>query len=83
MGAEKLLQETFLPCLLFGKSKSLPSIVGTLSTIQAKKDGLGLQDPVISENVKYLSLLRSRSELIGAVTGARIFSTSDRLLELR
>ena len=63
----KILQETFLPLPLFGKSKSLPPIVGTLSMMPVKKSVLGLQDQVTSANYKYLSLICASSELIGAV----------------
>ena len=38
--------KTFLSRLFFGKSKYIPPIVRTLSTIQVKKSGLGLQYPV-------------------------------------
>ena len=48
-----------------------------------KKYCLGLQDPVTSANDKYLGLLYVSRELIGAVTGARSFSTANRLLGLR
>ena len=72
-----------LPCLFFGKPKSLPPIVGTLSKTTAKKYVLGLQYPVTSANDKYLSLLRAISELIGAVTSQRYFSTVDHILALR
>ena len=70
-GVEKLLQETFLPRLLFGKSKYLLPIVGTLSTMQAKKSGPILQDPEKSANEKYILLLHTKSELIGAITEER------------
>ena len=39
---------------LFGKSKTLSPIVGTLTTILIKKAGLGLLDPVTSANKKWL-----------------------------
>ena len=47
-GMEKVLRETFLPHIFFGKSKTLPPIVGALSTFPVKKAGLGLQNPVTS-----------------------------------
>ena len=46
---EKLLQETFLPRLIFGKPKSLPPIVGTLSTMPVNKSIPGLKEPVTSD----------------------------------
>ena len=83
VGVEKLLQETFLTCLFFGKLKSLPPIVGTLSTIPVKKFGLSLQDPVTPANQKYLRMLRGSSNMIGSITEEREFSNIDHLLALR
>ena len=40
------MQETFVPRLLFGKSKNIPPVVGTLSMFLVNKAGLGLQNPV-------------------------------------
>ena len=82
-GAEKLIWEIFLPCLFFRKSKSLLSIVRTLSRMPVKKSGLGIQDPVTFSNNKLLSYLRASSNLIGSVTVASGFSTSDCLLGIR
>ena len=82
-GVEKILHKTFLPRLFFEKYKYLPPIVGTLSKIPVKNYYLGLKDPVISTNKKCSSSLLPSSKLIGAVTGERVFSTSDHLLELR
>ena len=36
VAVENILQETFLPCPFFGKSKYLPPIVGILSMIPVK-----------------------------------------------
>ena len=47
-GVEKMIQETFLPRLFIGKKKNLSPIVGALSTMQVKKYGLGLLNPVTS-----------------------------------
>ena len=66
-GVEDILWETFLPRLFFGKSKSISPLMGTLSTIPAKKISLGLQEPSTPPNKKYLSLLCTSSNLIGAV----------------
>ena len=49
------------------KIKTLPKIVGDLSTFPLKKSGLGLQNTVTLEKEKYNSLLRARCELVGAV----------------
>ena len=51
--------------------------------MMVKRSGIGLQDPVMSSNDKYLISLRASSELIGAVTGEIKFSTADHLLALR
>ena len=55
----------------------------TLNMILANKSGLGLQEPVPSANKKYLSFLRMRSELIGAVMGVSKFLTTNHLMALR
>ena len=76
-GVEEFLREKNLPCLFIGKSKYLPPIVGTLNTMMVKKSGLGLKEPVTSENEKYLSLLYESSKPIGSVTVERAFSTTN------
>ena len=63
MGVEKLLQENVLPHIFFGKSKSLSPIVGNLSKILGKKDGLGLQHPVTSVNKLFPNLQRASMDL--------------------
>ena len=80
---EKIIQETFLPSVFFGKSKSLPPIVETLIITPVNKYLLYLQYPVKSSNKKYLILLRVSIEMIGAVTGERKISTANHLLTLR
>ena len=79
MGVEFVFQETFLPCTFYGKSKSLPSIIGNLSTMPVKKSVLGLECPVTLANDKYQILLRASIKLIGSVTRASEFSTHDHL----
>ena len=64
---EKFLQETLLSHLFFVKSKSLLSMVVTLSTILDMKSGLGLQKPVPLANEKLLSSQRASTELIRAM----------------
>ena len=49
-GVENIFHETFLPCIFFGKQKSVPPIVETLSTILVNKSGLDLQDLVTLSN---------------------------------
>ena len=39
-GLEKVLQETFLPCLFFGKYKTLPSVIGYLNMLPLKRSGM-------------------------------------------
>ena len=47
VGLENVLRESFLPRILFGKSKTLPPIIGYLSIFMVNKYGLGLQNIVI------------------------------------
>ena len=47
-----MIQETFLPCLFFGKTKTLSPIVGTLSTMPIKVAKLVLLILVTSEKDK-------------------------------
>ena len=82
-GGGNIISETFLHRLFFGESKYLPPIIGTLSTMPVKKSGLGLQYPVTPASEKYLSFLRTRSKLIGYVTGERSFSTDGHLMVFR
>ena len=79
IGVEKVLRETFLPRLLFGKQKTLPPIVGDLSTFPVKKYGLFLQNPVTPAAEKYTGSLHVSYKLIGAVMDERDFSTADHL----
>ena len=81
-GVEKLLWGIFLPRLFFINSKSLTPLIGTLSTIPAKKANLGLQNPVMSAK-NNLSSQCTRAELILAVMGEVKLSTANKLLELR
>ena len=66
-GMEKLTQEILLTCIFYEKSKSLPSVLGTLSTMPVNKYGLFLKYLVTSANNKYHSLRRVISDLIGTV----------------
>ena len=76
-GVKKLLWETFLPRLFIVKSKYLPPIVESLSTILDKKSGLGLQNMVTSANERILSLKRASTELIRDGMGESEFSIAD------
>ena len=53
-GVEKMTWDIFLPRLFFGNTKSLPPIIGALSTIMVKKYGLVLMNPVTSSKEQYL-----------------------------
>ena len=64
VGAEKMIQETFLTHLFFGSTISLSPIIGALSAIPVKKYLLVLLNPVTSAKKKYLSSQRSNAELI-------------------
>ena len=63
----KVLWKTFLPRLFFGRMKTLPIVVQALSTVQVKKSGMGLNNPVTSAAEKYNSLLRASCKLIDAL----------------
>ena len=63
-GVDKMIWETFLPHLFFGKTKILSPIIGALSTILVKKSGLGLLNPVTSAHEKYLRSQGESSELV-------------------
>ena len=52
---KKMIWETFLPHLFFGKTKTLTPFLVTLSTIPIKVDGLSLLNPVASAKDKYVS----------------------------
>ena len=63
-GVEKLLQETFLLCILFVKTKYLMTLVGTISKIPVKKADLGLQNTVTPVYEKLPSSQSASTELI-------------------
>ena len=71
--------ETIFSVLFSGKLKYLPSIVGALNTLLVKNFGLGLQNPVMSSNEKYLSSCHAGTELIRDVKREIEFSTVDHL----
>ena len=78
-----MIQEKNSPRLFFIKSKYLSPMVGTLSTIPAKKSGLGLLNPVTPAKEKYLISQRESAELIQSMTGVGAFSNANHFLELR
>ena len=82
-GVDKMIQETFLPCPLFGKTKTLSPIVGALTTIHDKKAGLGLLNTVMSLYEKCLSSQRGSAELVLAAAGGGGLSNADHLHTLR
>ena len=82
-GLEKVLLENLLPHILFGRSKTLPTIVEALNMLPVNKYGLSLQNPVTSSEYKYTSSLRASYELIGSFTGERDFSTADHPCEVK
>ena len=57
VGVEKMIRETFLPRPFFGKTP-LPLVVEALNTIPVKEYGMGILNPVTSEQEKYLSSTR-------------------------
>ena len=77
-----MICETFLPCLLFRKKKTLFPVVGALSTMMFRKAGLVLLNPVTSDQENYLSSTKGIVELVRAVTGGGKFSNDDHLRTL-
>ena len=69
----------FLPSIFFGKPKSIPSTVGTLSKFLVKKAVLDLQNPVTSADERFLSSRRSSTELIRTMRRESEFSTADHI----
>ena len=61
---EKFLQETFLPFLLFGKPKTSPPIVRSLTKFPVKKSGLSLHNPMTSAKgeIQQFSTCRQRAD---------------------
>ena len=60
-----MIQESFLPSLLFGKKKTLSPIVGIINAMPINMAELGLLNP---EKKKYLSSQQGSKELIRAET---------------
>ena len=81
-GVEKIIRETFLPCLFFGKTKTISPVVGALSTMPVKKAVLGLLNSVTSSQEEYLISTWGSVELVRAVTGGGAFSNADHLRTL-
>ena len=78
-----MIQETFLPRLFFGNTKTLSPIVETLSIMPIKVDRLGLLNPVTPAKEIYRSSQWGSMELIRVVTGAGALSNADYLRTLR
>ena len=77
-----MIRKTFLPCILFRKTKNLSPVVGDLSTMPVKKYGMGLLNPVTSDQEKYSSSTQGSVELVQAVTGGGEFSYVNHLRTL-
>ena len=82
-GIENILQEIFLPHLLFRKLKSLTSLIETQTTIPVKKSSLGLQNLIFSMEENDPIPRRTSTELIWSVTGKGKLSTTNHPPELR
>ena len=78
-GVEKMIWETFLHHLFFGKTKTLSPIVGTLSMMPIKVSRLVLLNTATPEKEKYLIPQRGGAELVKAVTGVGAFSNANHL----
>ena len=77
-----MIRKTFLPCILLRKTKNLSPVVGDLSTMPVKKYGMGLLNPVTSDQEKYSSSAQGSAELVQAVTGGGEFSHVNHLRTL-
>ena len=79
----KVMQETFLLLIFFGRSTNLPPVVGSLSMLSIKKSGLVLQNPVTIAEDKYNSLMCVSCNLISAVMVKRDFLTADHIWSVK
>ena len=79
---EKILPKTNLR-LFFGRSKTLPPVLGYQSKLPVKKSGVGLQNSMTSSEDKYTSSLCASYGIIGAVKGKREFSTDNHILAVK
>ena len=77
-----MIHETFMSRLFFGKTKTPSPVVGALSTMSVNKAGLGILNPVTSDQENYLSFTQGSAELTRAVTGGGEFSNADHLRTL-
>ena len=66
-GVEKMIRETFLPRLFYGKTKTLSPIVGILFTIPIKVAGLRFLNSVTLKKDKYISFHQESAELTRAI----------------
>ena len=81
-GVEKMIRKTFLPRIFFRNTKTLSSIIGTLSTMPIKVTGIGLLNQETSETEKCPSSQQGSAELIRAMTGGGAFSHANHLQTL-
>ena len=77
-----MIRGTFSPRLFFVKTKTLSPIVGALSKMPVKKSGLGILNPVMSAQEKYLRSQRGSAELVQDVKGGGSFFNSSHLWNL-
>ena len=78
-GVEKMIGETFLPSLLFRKTKTILPIVLALSMMPINMAGLVILNPVTPSKENYLSSQWGSAKLIWSVAVGGAFSNSDRL----
>ena len=81
-GVDKMIRETFLHRLFFGKKTFLSPIVGYLTLMPINKFGLGLLNLVTSAKESYLSSQQGKAELFWAIAGGVAFSNVNHLLAL-
>ena len=77
-----MIQETFLSHLFFGKKQFFSPILVDLSIMPVNKSGLGILNPVISEQEKYLITQRRSAELVWDMAGGGGLSNHDHIWKL-
>ena len=77
-----MIQETFLPRIFFGKTKTLSPIVGYLSAMPVNKAVLGILNPVTSSQEKSLRSQQGSMELVQDMTRGGELSNADHLRTL-
>ena len=76
---EKNMRGNLFPRIVFGRSKTLSRVIGSLITFLVNNASLGLQNPVISSAEEYTRSLHAGYEMIGAFVVKRDISATDHI----